>query len=274
MIKPSAQNEKLDEAAQLVSHAAAIRAAVPGAQLSHLDNRPGACVYVRDSNRIVRVLGKGPARVLDWGCGYGQMAWLLAHRGYQVIAADVPHGHYERSPLLGSSEWLPLSDPVRIEAPDNAFDAVVASGTLEHVHDLRASLRELRRVLRPGGFLFLFRFPHLYSYIEWLGRRAGVWHHAIRMTRRELALFVRMNGLEVLSTSYETILPVNCMCGYVRWIRPVRSRFEPAFTAIDQVLVRVPGLSFASTSIRAVIRKSVDYLPPTEQNRESEEGSR
>jgi 2-polyprenyl-3-methyl-5-hydroxy-6-metoxy-1,4-benzoquinol methylase len=250
------------EASQLVASVAAIRECIPDAALSHLDNIPGARIYVRDSDRIARALGRTRLRVLDWGCGYGQMSWLLARRGYEITAADVPHGNYDRSPLLGGVRWLPLIHPVSIDAPDGSFDAVVASGTLEHVDDMHASLRELRRVLKPNGRVFMFRFPNLYSYIEWLGRRAGGWHHSIRLTRRELAFFARINGLEVLSTAYETILPANCMCGYVRWLRPVRSGFDPAFTVLDRLLVRTPGVSHLSTSIRAVLQKSVDYMPP------------
>lgn len=250
-----------DEAAHLLAQAGTIQSCIPGAQLSHLDNLPGARIYVRDSDRIQRVLHGMRSRVLDWGCGYGQMSWLLANRGHDVTAADVPRGLYHRSPLLEDVRWLPLTHPITIDAPDDTFDAIVASGTLEHVDDMRASLRELRRVLRPNGHIFMFRFPNLHSYIEWFGRRAGAWHHAIRMTRRELACFLRTNGLEVLSTHYETILPANCMCGYVRSLRPLRSNLDPVFTVADRVLVRTPGIRALSTSIRAVLRKSVDYLP-------------
>ena len=44
-------------------------------------------------------------------------------------------------------------------------------------------------------------------------------------------------------------------------MRPLRSTLDPAFRLADGLLIRTPGLSCVSTSIRAVLRKSVDYLP-------------
>lgn len=251
----------VDEASELVARATDFKHRFPSAKLCHLDNLPGARVYVRDSDWIAHVLGRQPLKVLDWGCGYGQMAWLLANRGpYAVTAADFP-GSYQHSGLLKHPgvTWLSLTDPVKIDVPSGTFDAVVSSGTLEHVQNIHASMTELCRILRPGAYLFVFRFPNEWSYIERFARSWETWHHAIHMTPHELRFLMKMHCLEVLEIGYDSILPVNCMTQRLRWLRPFRRRYDSVFTRLDQILVRLPIISRWSTSIRLLARKSDDY---------------
>lgn len=97
--------------------------------------------------------------VLDLGCAGGFMAEALATRGARVTGIDpaadavgAARAHAEQSGLeirydIGVGEHLPYADA--------GFDAVVCVDVLEHVQDLAAVLREVARVLRPGG-MFLF----------------------------------------------------------------------------------------------------------------------
>jgi len=98
-------------------------------------------------------------RVLDLGCAGGFMSEALAARGAQVtgldpaseaIAAAVAHAKVSGRTIkydVGVGEALPYAD--------ESFDAVVCVDVLEHVSDLPRVLREVSRVLRPGG-MFLF----------------------------------------------------------------------------------------------------------------------
>jgi len=258
------RNESID----LVSFAVDFQKRFPDAGLSHLDTLPGARINVRDASRITQVLSPG-ATVLDWGCGYGQMAWLLAKRGYQLFAADFP-GDYLHSSLLKHPEvrWLPLTDSVRVDLPDSSVDAIVASGTLEHVQNIPGSMAEIRRVLRAGGYLFLFRFPNDYSYIEWFGRQQRGWYHSIRMTPFELRFLMKFYSLEVMDIGYDTFLPVNLMAQRVRWLRPLRERFSVAFDKLDNLFTHIPGVSKFSTSIWLTAKKNDDYQPLVPINQE------
>lgn len=97
--------------------------------------------------------------VLDLGCAGGFMAEALEVRGAQVTGIDpaaeaiaAARAHAAAGGLriaydVGAGEALPYDE--------GAFDAVVCVDVLEHVADLRQVLREVARVLRPGG-LFLF----------------------------------------------------------------------------------------------------------------------
>ena len=98
-------------------------------------------------------------RVLDLGCAGGFMAEALAERGAVVTGVDpaeeaiaAARSHAEQSAHdiaydIGVGEELPYADA--------AFDAVVCVDVLEHVQDLSKVVREVARVLKPGGqFLF------------------------------------------------------------------------------------------------------------------------
>ena len=95
---------------------------------------------------VLSQLPPTPARVLEIGCGKGEVALALAERGHDVIAIDpdAPDG--------------PIFRRVTIEAFDEPgpFDGVVASRSLHHVHELGAMLDKVLRLLR--GPLILNEF--------------------------------------------------------------------------------------------------------------------
>ena len=83
-------------------------------------------------------------RVLDVGCGDRPYEKLL-HGAAEIVGFDVPgnpHAH-----LHGSIDALPVEDA--------SFDVVLCLQVLEHVPDPAAAVRELRRVVRPGGSVLL-----------------------------------------------------------------------------------------------------------------------
>src|ERR1019366_6758012 len=127
-----------------------------------------------------RIRADHPSRVLDWGCGYGQMTDLLSRAGLDVTAfeyrPDTEDGvrPLERYPHLSAHF---SSDPRSLPFADCRFDAVLSCGVLEHVEDPDASLDEIRRVLVPGGAIYVYKLPNRASYLEAIARRAGLYYH-------------------------------------------------------------------------------------------------
>jgi 2-polyprenyl-3-methyl-5-hydroxy-6-metoxy-1,4-benzoquinol methylase len=113
--------------------------------------------------------------VADIGCGDGiiDLGVALSGRprrliGYDVNATDVKLLR-ERAHRYAGIETLPpslsfaVSEPERIAAADGEFDMVITWSAFEHVRDPEALLREMHRITRPGGVLFLQLWPFYYS---------------------------------------------------------------------------------------------------------------
>jgi ubiquinone/menaquinone biosynthesis C-methylase UbiE len=195
------------------------------------------------------IAGRQPGRVLDWGCGWGQVTALLRDEGVETVAFD--YRPDLESPTTEPLERFPeveahLSpDPVRLPFEDAGFDTVLSCGVLEHVENPDASLDEIRRVLRPGGTFYVTNLPNRYSYTEKIARLLGLYYHGqlpndrvyTRQTARQL---LERRGFEIQELRLVHMLPLT-LGGPGRLI----------WTA-SRGLERIPGLNLAATSLELV----------------------
>jgi ubiquinone/menaquinone biosynthesis C-methylase UbiE len=103
------------------------------------------------ASRIVR-----GATLLDYGCGAGVIASHLAGLGYRLTGCDISAEMIASASAHASSpeiRWDVCDGPLPYEAEE--FDAIISSSVLEYVIDLEGTIREFRRVLRPGGWLLI-----------------------------------------------------------------------------------------------------------------------
>ena len=87
-----------------------------------------------------------PARILEVGCGRGELTTALAVEGYDALGID------PRAPQGDLFRRVRLED---LEPGEGPFDGVVASHSLHHVRDLGHALGRIADLLRPGGLLVL-----------------------------------------------------------------------------------------------------------------------
>ena len=110
----------------------------------------------------------GP-RVLDFGCGAGELVEEGRARGIDVVGAEVFHGDgSDRETVRAAGHlgtWILEIENGRVPLPDGSIDVIVSNQVIEHVHDLDGLVREWWRLLRPGGVAYAI-FPLRQSWRE------------------------------------------------------------------------------------------------------------
>jgi SAM-dependent methyltransferase len=156
--------------------------------------------------------------LLDLGCGFGRHAYEAARRGADVVALDAGRDEvdgvaatFAAMALAGELEdglarvGTVQGDGLRLPFADATFDRVICSEVLEHLHDDRAAMRELARVLRPGGTMAVTVPRYGPELVNWA---LSDEYHAVKgghiriYRRRQLLERLRASGLEVTGTSH------------------------------------------------------------------------
>jgi SAM-dependent methyltransferase len=147
---------------------------------------------------IAEVAATSPRRVLEVGCGTGELAARIVRDvGAEVVALDVsPH---MIDAARGRGVEARVGDVQALPFASGSFDCAVAAWMLYHVPDLDGGLAELRRILRPAGRLVAATFSEdnmreLWELVgpEALGAGRG-------------ASFTRENGRDVLLRFFTTV---------------------------------------------------------------------
>lgn len=121
--------------------------------------------------RITSDLAPG-SRVLDVGCGRGVVLSGLADRGMEAHGFEISPTAAEGADPRAKIEIAPALEKVRY--PSGHFDLVVLCHVLEHLPDPKATLFEIRRILKPGGKLVV-SVPNFSSWqARWMG---SAWFH-------------------------------------------------------------------------------------------------
>lgn len=200
-----------------------------------------------------RIAEERPGRLLDWGCGWGQVTALLRERGVDTVPFD--YRPEEGAPGEAPLERFPhitctfSPDPIELPFADEAFDTVLSCGVLEHVQNPDASLDELRRVLRPGGHLYVVKLPNRTSYLEWLAKRLGLYYHGqlehdTLWTRDSAWEALVRHRFEVRAVRLANMLPLTVD-------HPVAARLAGPLWTLNRMLARVPLLNRLATNVEA-----------------------
>ncbi len=156
-------------------------------------------------NRIAALTGNDrsptdrPLKLLDIGCNLGITLEAARQRGWQAVGIDI---NPEMADYCQQQGFEAISyQGQQLPFEDQTFDIVTGWHVIEHVNDVRQTLAEWRRVLRPDGILAIETPDASSSKVRLLGRhyqRFWCIEHTYAFTPENLNSFFQQTGFDIL----------------------------------------------------------------------------
>ncbi|MBN2075218.1 MAG: methyltransferase domain-containing protein [Dehalococcoidales bacterium] len=231
-------------------------------------------VYVSGIRKCLEIVEEWlpkSSSVIDYGCGMGLFSVFLKISGYETTGMDINIGGIEEEtgkelyggawgstedeiekPELLKEVWNRLHDEFgtvfysfageKIPEENGSFDALVAHAVFEHIHPslLDNSIREIHRVLKPGGFFFIFRTPRKTAYLEKLAHALNIPAHELIYSETEVIDIVEAAGFLEVGDSVTDMVP-----SFPPFSLDLYNKFTPCLTVIDELLLKTPLRKYA-----------------------------
>lgn len=221
---------------------------------------------------LMKAISPPPQRVLDFGCGIGLQAFLLAQNGYEVYGLETVEDKSLDGFFKGKGEthiasreasmrnvWSIVKAKVNVDLrfygglkqpfTDGYFDVVFAYAVLEHIPpgDIPAVMGEISRTLKPGGFLYIFQLPRRTSYTEFIARRLRMESHPYLWDMKSIEVRLKEAGFSAVYSER-----VDMMLNHpYQVVNPLFPILKP----LNNLLVHTP-LSYFAHHLTVVARKT------------------
>jgi ubiquinone/menaquinone biosynthesis C-methylase UbiE len=193
-----------------------------------------------------------PLRILDWGCGKGQVTYLLKKmfkdENVEIISCDVAEdlaggdsSFGQDTPIIERSKIIvvPLTHESELPFPSESFDVVISMGVLEHVPNDQDSLKEICRLLRTDGLMFCFCLPYTFSWTQKIANIRGDYYHDHFYNDKIVDRLLSQTRLNKIDSWHRALLPKNTV---------IYPRYE-LFEKMDQFLCETTPLKYLATNI-------------------------
>lgn len=174
--------------------------------------------------------------ILDWGCNYAPDSCLLRAQfadRFGLSSCDFSEcTRYAIFHAFAATEHKHLKESIALPYESETFDAVIGSGVLEHTAMDYESLKELHRIIKPGGLAIITFLPNWLSLKEWIQRviRKRGFHQRL-YGMGEAKQLLKRAGFYPIAAGYHTFFWKRRMervgLGRVRWLPGLLARICP-----------------------------------------------
>jgi len=209
--------------------------------------------YERQLDLVLRML-PDEGRLLDAGCGWGLTTAIIAasRPGVAVTGLDIAE----------MKSWGPLNeygaiyrsyDSQTFPFEDITFDYCVAFGVIEHTENDVKFLREIHRVLKAGGSLFVFNLPNKYALFERMANLIGIKSHDRTYVASKIRALMKVTGFDIEFIKREIFLPAQV----ARVNRALARVYDRYYLQVDKMdLWLTEPLNYFAQSYAFVAKKS------------------
>ena len=162
-------------------------------------------------------------RILDYGCGRGEIVSLGRRRGLDIWGADSYESHYVSFLQAVADEthcYIKRIQASHADFPDEHFDLVLSNQVLEHVTEPEAAIADMGRLLKPGGTL-IAAFPVTSTWYEghvglYFAHRVprGALRHAAFVAAHRVGFGLYRGTLTASEWASESELTLDSVCFY------------------------------------------------------------
>lgn len=147
--------------------------------------------------------------VLDFGCGIGKLDHLLQPHLGQLSGLDISSQSIETASKLNPLVNYSSYDGNVVPYHDDAFDAIIVSCVMHHISkDNRLqTLKEIYRLLKPGGIIAIFEHNPINPLTQWVVMRCEFDKDADLLFRKESISLLKQSGFSSLYSDYLLYLP-------------------------------------------------------------------
>ncbi len=210
--------------------------------------------YASEVHRLVGTLVLPQSRVLEIGCGLGDLlASLPSLAAHQSVGVDVSSRMIELARARHPGLDLRVADVERDPLPEGPFDAIVLSDAVGHLDDIETAFERLKPLLAPGGRIIVTYYNFLWepalTVLEKLGRKTP-WPDQNWLSMTDIENLLVLGGFEVVRRGTDILLPA----------------YVPGLSAaVNRVAAKLPVLretALVSYFIaRSVPEPAIDPLP-------------
>lgn len=222
--------------------------------LRHLIDLNEAYSYIYYVHIVDKTLKKRKGLIVDWGGFCGQITILLNSLGYDCENYVLYYPSQKHLFDKFNIKYQLDPNPKKMPYKSNSCLALISSGVLEHVLEEgvtdKESLKEIYRVLKPGGYFFCWNLPRRFALVELIARLRNKSVHPVKYTSSGFKKLLNEVGFQI------DFLNIHGDVLKIGGLRKLLCKFGPwRGFVIDYYASQIPLVNLFSHHIIAIAKK-------------------